>query len=98
MLNTAGLHLSAMEFLAIENERAIPQQSVSTVTNVDDIEAYILTKENQRNRKYLTAIDIPVLERNRAIEELSYMGITAASMFPGLDGICEDLKERHFTH
>jgi len=35
MLNTAGLHLSLLEFLAIENERAIPQQSVSTVTNPD---------------------------------------------------------------
>jgi len=98
MLNTAGLHLSLLEFLAIENERAIPQQSVSTVTNIDDVEAYILIKEDQRKKKYLTAIDIPVSERNRAMEELSYMGITGASMFPGLDGICEELKERHFTH
>ncbi len=35
------LHVSIGEFLAIENERMIPQQAASTITNVDDIEPYI---------------------------------------------------------
>lgn len=96
MLNTVGLHLSIMEFLAIENDRLIPQQAVTTVTNIDDIESYIQIKEAEKNCRYLTAIDIPVSERNKAMKELSFMGITAGAMFPGLDGACEELREKLF--
>ncbi len=96
MLNVAGLHLSIMEFLAIENERLIPQQSVTTVTNIDDIESYVKGKETQMHCNYLTAIDIPVSERIKVMQELSFMGITAGSMFPGLDGACEGLREKMF--
>lgn len=96
MLNTAGLHLSIFEFLAIDNERLIPQQSAMTVTNIDDIEAYVSGWEDRFKCKYLWAVNIPLSERNRAIKELSYMGITAGSMFPGLDGACEELREKFF--
>ena len=34
-----------MEFIAIDNERLIPQQSISSLTNVDDIETYIRSTE-----------------------------------------------------
>lgn len=88
-------HLSVWEFIAIENERMIPQQSVSTVTNIDDIESYIKYMESN-GKKYLWAIDLPVSERKLVIQELSYMGITAGSLFPGLDGACEELRERNF--
>jgi len=96
MLNTAGLHLSIIEFLAIENNRLIPQQSVTTVTNIDDIEAYISDKGTERNCTYLTAIDIPVSERNVVMQELSFMGITAGSLFPGIEGACEEIREKMF--
>jgi hypothetical protein len=95
MLAPAGLHFSIGEFLAIENERMIPQQAASTVTNVDDIEAYI-TSNHLPEKVYLSAIDLPLRERRRAIQELSFMGITAGSLFPGLDGACEELKQRNF--
>jgi hypothetical protein len=95
MLLTTAPHLSFLEFMAIENERLIPQQSASTVTNLDDIETYIRSKETQE-KTYLTAIDLPVRERKKVVHELSYMGITAGSLFPGLDGACEELRERHF--
>lgn len=90
-----GLHLSISEFLAIENERMIPQQAASTVTNIDDIETYITNHETDE-RRYLWAIDIPVDERSKVVHELGYMGITSGSLFPGLDGACEELKERNF--
>jgi hypothetical protein len=45
---------------------------------------------------YLSAYDLPIIERNRVMSELSYMGITAGSLFPGLDGACEELRERNF--
>ncbi|MCK4828487.1 FRG domain-containing protein [bacterium] len=96
MLNMAGLHLSIMEFLAIDNERLIPQQAATTITNIDDIESYIKMKETEKKCSYLTAIDISISERNKVIRELSFMGITAGSLFPGLDGACEGLREKMF--
>lgn len=88
-------YFSIGEFLAIENERMIPQQAASTVTNIDDIESYIKTKESN-GKSYLSAIDLPIFDREKVIHELRYMGITAGSMFPGLDGACEQLKEQNF--
>jgi len=90
-----GLYFSIGEFIAIENERMIPQQSASTVTNIDDIESYIRSKESD-TKKYISAIDLPVQDRKRVIRDLRYMGITAGSLFPGLDGACEELTERNF--
>jgi hypothetical protein len=95
ILGPSELHFSIFEFSAIENERMIPQQAVSTVTNVDDIEAFIKLKEVDTT-PYLSAIDLPVGERKKVVRELGYMGITAGSLFPGLDGACEELRERNF--
>lgn len=95
-LNPTFPHLSVMEFIALENPRLVPQQSVTTVTNIDDIETYILEKEKEAKDKFLYAFDIPASERAIAMHDLRIMGITAGSMFPGLDGVCEELKERNF--
>jgi hypothetical protein len=89
------LHVSIGEFIAIENERMIPQQAATTVTNVDDMETYIRSTE-KNGEAYLWAIDLPVRDRNDVIRDLGYMGITAGSLFPGLDGACEELAERNF--
>jgi hypothetical protein len=89
-------HFSIQEFIAIDNERLIPQQSVSSITNIDDIETYISSKETPE-RRYLQVIDLPLSERSDVMRELSVMGITAGSLFPGLDGACEELKERNFN-
>lgn len=88
-------HFSIQEFIAIDNERLIPQQSISSITNIDDIETYIQSKESA-DRRYLQVIDLPLTERPNIMRELSTMGITAGSLFPGLDGACEELKERNF--
>ena len=90
-----GPHLSIGEFIAIENERMIPQQAASTLTSIDDIESYIRSKESG-DKKYLSAIDLPVEDRDQVIQDLGFMGITAGSLFPGLDGACEELRERNF--
>ena len=39
---------------------------------------------------------VPISERKTVVHELGYMGITAGSLFPGLDGACEELRERNF--
>lgn len=90
------LHFSVKKFLAIENERMIPQQAASTVTTIDDIESFVNYQETQKNKLYLRAIDLPLNERKHVMHELRYMGITPGSMFPGLDGACEEVKERCF--
>ena len=89
-------HFSLMEALTIENLRAMPQQSISSVTNLDDIETYLLKKQDTTGTEYLKAIDLPFSERRKVMEELSLMGITAGSLFPGLDGACEELRGRYF--
>ena len=92
----AGPHLSFMEFVAVENERMIPQQAASTVSNIDDIESYVALMGKGKGSVYLSAIDLPVRDRRQVIREVRYMGITAGALFPGLDGACEELKERNF--
>jgi hypothetical protein len=86
-----------MEFMAIDNERMVPQQSASSMTNIDDIETYIKSMETLKNKKYLYVIDLPQKSRKNVMDELRHMGITAGSLFPGLDGACEALKERFFN-
>jgi hypothetical protein len=89
-------HFSILEALTIENTRAIPQQALSSVTNVDDIEDYIRSMEERAGKSYLQAVDLPFAERRKVMQELSVMGITAGSLFPGLDGACEELRGRFF--
>jgi hypothetical protein len=89
-------HFSILEALTIENSRALPQQALSSVTNIDDIEDYIARKEQESGNKYLDVIDLPFSERRQVMRELSLMGITAGSLLPGLDGACEELRGRFF--
>lgn len=95
-MNPPFPNLSVMEFISINNPRLIPQQAVTTITNIDDIEDYILKKEVESGEQFIRAIDIPIKERNNVIEDLKFMGITAGSLFPSIDGICEELKETYF--
>lgn len=95
-LTPYGANLSVIEFLALDNERLVPQQSASTITNIDDVESFIGFLEAQKDHKYLEVIDLPVSERTDVMQELSVTGITAGALFPGLDGACEELKERLF--
>jgi len=74
----------------------VPQQALSTFTTVDDIETYIHVREKERGKCYLQVIDLPLRERDHVIRELRLMGITQGSLFPGLDGACEELRERFF--
>jgi hypothetical protein len=92
----AKRHFSLFHPLAINNPRLLPQQALLTISNVDDIEGYIAEREALRGKTYLYAIDLPGSERRLVMQQLSMMGITAGSLFPGLDGACEQLREQHF--
>jgi hypothetical protein len=89
-------HVSVLDALAFGNNRAIPQQSISTVTNIDDIESHMHKIEIEAGKNYLEVFELPASERSHVMDELALMGITAGSLFPGLDGACESLRERNF--
>ena len=52
------LHMTMLEPLTTNNPRALPQQSISSVTNVDDLEDYLTTMEKQTERSFLKYIKI----------------------------------------
>ena len=89
-------HFSIIRLLPIGNTRMIPQMAHSTLTNVDDIE-YFVSSFEEDDKVYLKAIDLPVAEKPSIMQELEFMGISAGSLFPGLDGTFEDLKLHYFS-
>jgi hypothetical protein len=90
-------HFTFLSPLSINNSRMVPQQAISSVANVDDIENFIEWHEKRTGKSYLSVIDLPANERTQIMQELAMMGITSGSLFPGLDGACEQLKERYFN-
>lgn len=94
--DTYALTISYIESLASGNKRAIPQQAVSTFSNIDFIEAYLNKMHPHNAGQYLTAYDIPIKEKHTALKELRLMGIHTATLFPDLDGLCKHLKETDF--
>ena len=85
-------HVSILDALAFGNTRALPQQSISTLSNIDDIESHIQQVGKNMSKSYLEVFDIHASERHHVMRELALMGITAGSMFPGLEGACESLS------
>lgn len=92
----SGPHITRVETLAIENPRQAAQQGVGTLTSVSDMEFFLQNRQTDNDRKYIHAFDLPASERQQALSELAMMGVTAASLFPGLDGTCEALRGRFF--
>jgi hypothetical protein len=88
--------LTVNEFPAQNNPRHLPQQSVHFFTNIGDVEAFIRLMEKHLNISVLTVIDLPHSERRVAIRDLEFMGISAATLFPGIDGACRALREKYF--
>lgn len=91
-------HLSLLETIGVSNARLLPQQGISTLTNVDDVESYIRAIEATHGRRYLQVFELPASARVEALDDLRRMGIGPASLFPGLDGACEGLRARLFGY
>lgn len=96
-ITCASPHLSLLELLPLGNPRMLPQQAVSTLTNLADVENYLEVMGRAAGVTYLRAIDLPASERDEVMHDLRFMGITAASLFPGLDGLFEELRDRNFS-
>lgn len=61
-----------------------------------NVEKAYYSQKIGKSKTYFEVIDLPVSERETVMKELNRMGITAASLFPGLDGVCRALKEKYF--
>lgn len=84
-----------LELPGFGNSRVLPQQSITMYSNVDNIEGIIKANEKYTGQ-FIRAVSIPVSDRKAAMRDLGLMGITWGSMFPGFDGICKQLRARHF--
>ncbi len=89
-------HTSILETLSIENRRAIPQQGVLMLTNVQDVEQHLFDLGSPHGISFLRAFDLPVSDVEDALNDLAMMGITRSTMLPGIDSICFDLRQRLF--
>lgn len=90
---TAGIpFIHRLTVSPINNPRLYAQQGQFIVTNLADVENFIVSGERTSGRQALHAIDIPIEQATVALEDLQYMGLTASTMFPGLDGICKMLR------
>ena len=89
-------HITFTDLIPLENKRALPQQALAMVSTVPNIEALIRYQEQQSGLTFLSAFDIPWDERDKAMPDLRTMGITSATMFPGIDGTCKELRDRYF--
>lgn len=90
-------HISILDALAIENDRAIPQQGLLMLTNMQDVEAHIAKLEKSNNVALLTAYDLPIEDTKDAMNDLAMMGITRSTLMPGIESICLDMKDRLFS-
>ncbi|WP_162184682.1 FRG domain-containing protein [Sphingomonas hengshuiensis] len=97
IVDAAPPQLVTIENMAVGNPRYAPQQALAAVSNVTDIEAFIRKREQADGKSYLEVCDLLPAEGPRIMKELELMGITFGSLFPGLDGICKDLKDRLFA-
>lgn len=82
-------YVNALTVGPLHNPRLSAQQGRFLVTNLFDVESHIRSIERQVGEVCLTAIDLPASLARDALGDLSFMGVTAATMFPGLDGVAK---------
>jgi len=84
-----------IELPGFNNPRVLPQQALTMFSNMNDIE-YVIQANEQTKGDFLKRITIDVSEAEKAMRDLNLMGLSYGSLFPGFDGICKQLKSRHF--
>ena len=85
-------YVSPLSVSPRNNPRMYAQQGQFLVTNVADVESFLRSIEKKSEFKVLIAADVPISCAGEALEDLAFMGLTAATMFPGLDGVCRMMR------
>lgn len=89
------------------NPRAVAQQSHYLYANVANIEALIIRAQQEaavpvgylngvRTPQDVKVFDLPRAAKREVLRDLRLMGITAASVFPGLEGFFGAAREKDF--
>ena len=74
------------------NARLQSQQGHFLVTNVANLESWLVNIESAVNKPTLRSIEVPARFAREALEDLAFMGLSAATLFPGLDGVCRAIR------
>lgn len=99
VLNFFMPYISPLELSFRNNERLYAQQGCFIVTNHSDMEGMVHAYDTKRGTESLFAADLPVTLAVEALQDLAYMGLTGATLFPGLEGVSRMLKhEMAFGH
>ncbi|MES2685647.1 MAG: FRG domain-containing protein [Pseudomonadota bacterium] len=85
-------YVSPLAISARHNPRLYAQQGKFLVTNVADLENYFCFMQKKYKRTDLIAADVPIACAVEALKDLKFMGLTAATMFPRLDGVCRMMR------
>jgi hypothetical protein len=76
----------------LHNPRLGAQQGHFIVTNVSDLRSFVHQWEQRAELLALSAVDVPMSYASAALRDLAFMGVTAATMFPGLDGVGRKIR------
>lgn len=93
-LTWPGPSAACLEVSPRFNPRLNAQQGAFLVTNVGELEDLLLWLAENEARPIIVAADVPLAAAAEALEDLRFMGLTAANLFPGLDGICRSMRHR----
>lgn len=87
-------YVSTLRPYAKHNPRQVTQNTVYTVTNVSDMQAHIIACK--KTIDFLYRFDLPSDIKNDVMHELDLMGINEMTLFPDLDGLCREMKQKAF--
>lgn len=89
-LNYFRPYISPLQVSFRNNARLYAQQGSFTVTNHCNVVSLI--RRHSGCREVLFAADLPVCLTVEVLKELAFMGLTGATLFPGLDGVSRMLR------
>lgn len=93
-LTTPGPYATYFSIAPWKNPRLLAQQGRFLLSNVVDLEGFLCDAQKTIRMDLVTAVDVPISCAVEALEDLQFMGLSASTMFPGLDGICRMMKHQ----
>ena len=93
-LDDPNKHVSVIRPYAKYNPRQLTQNTVYTITNIEDVKAHIMA--NNKVQPFLYCYTFSADIRKDVLKELDLMGINEMTMFPDLDGLCRAMKKKNF--
>lgn len=85
-------YVASLSISPRHNPRLYVQQGLFLVTNVADVESFVRQWETTSGKRALVAADVPIACASEALEDLAFMGLSAATLYPGLDGVCRMMR------